>query len=102
MLGDPDDPFPDIPFDAPLTDDEAARVLGFRAADDEFRAWRKAVDDPRRRGPPPSPPTWRTRIPGWDIHQPGGGVRLTADGQGWRETATGVGNAGPTTPGGHS
>lgn len=78
-----DEHCPTFPFDEPLTDDEAARVIGFRGADAEYRAWLAAVEKTRGRGPPPCPPTWRTRIPGWDIHKPDGGVRLTTDGQGW-------------------
>lgn len=89
---DPDIGDQDVPFAEPLTADEAARVMGFRGADAEYRAWLAACNDPRRRGPPPAPPYWRTRIPGWDIMKPDGGVRLTADGTGWigapREDAT--------------
>jgi hypothetical protein len=61
-----------------LGDDEAARQAGFRNAA-ECDAYWTAYHDPRV-PPPPFPPEGRARVPGWDIHLPGGGLLYPLEG----------------------
>jgi hypothetical protein len=86
MLGPTDDPdYLEIPFDEPLSEDEAARVLGFwDASDPRYITWEWAMSDPNLPPPDPSPRSiWGERPfrpSAWDIHRPNGGVLDCGDG----------------------